>query len=86
MMRSTADSMVALVADEEAEHLARMATPWALMWRSNQAESHAVAMVWIGRRMNEMFRWIEIAMQTDELGAQLKRNQTAPEPAEPAQQ
>jgi hypothetical protein len=84
-MHSTADSMVALVADEETEYLARMATPWALMWRSDQVENHAVAMVWIGRGMNEMFRWIERAIQTDELGAQLKRNEAAPEHAEPPQ-
>ena len=72
MMLSPADSMVARAAEQEAEHAARMATPWALMWRSEKPENQALAMVWLGRRMGEMFWRFEIAMQVDALAAQLK--------------
>ncbi|MEY4359795.1 MAG: hypothetical protein RLZZ631_1281 [Cyanobacteriota bacterium] len=86
LMLSPADSMVAMAAEVEAEHAARMATPWMLMWSSDRPADHAMAMTWLGRRMGEMFWRFEIAMLVDEVGEKLKRAELAPEPAEPAQQ
>ena len=70
-MPSPADSMVARAADQEAEHAARMATPWLLMWRSERPEDHALAMCWMGRHLSEMLWRFELAMQVDRLAAQL---------------
>jgi hypothetical protein len=71
-MLSPADSMVARAAEQEAEHAARMATPWALMWRSEEPANQALAMAWLGRRINEMFWRFEIAARVDAVAAQLK--------------
>lgn len=86
MMLSPADSMVARTADAEAEHAARMETPWALLWKSNQPMDHAMAMTWLGRRMGEMFWRFEVAMLVDELGEQMQRNEPALTPGDGLQQ
>jgi len=71
-MLSPTDSMVGWTAEQEAEHAAGMATPWTLMWASDQPMDHALALAWLGRRMGEMFWRFEIAMQVDELRDQLR--------------
>ncbi len=64
--------MVARAAEAEAEHVARMAMAWALLWMSDEPMDHALALCWLGRHMDEMFWRFDIAMQVDALGAQLK--------------
>ena len=64
--------MVARAAQAEAEHAARMATSWLLLWMSVQPRHHALALRWMGRRMGEMLWRFEIAMQVNTLGAQLR--------------
>ena len=70
--------MVARAADQEAEHAARMATPWLLMWRSERPEDHALAMCWMGRHLSEMLWRFELAMKVDRLAAQLNKEGAAP--------
>lgn len=70
-MQNATDSMVAKAADQEAEHAARMATPWMLMWRSGRPEDYALAMCWMGRHLGEMLWRFELAMKVDRLAAQL---------------
>ena len=59
--------MVAWTAEQEAEHAARMETPWMLLWTCGEPTDRALALAWLGRRMGEMFWRFEIAMQVDEL-------------------
>jgi hypothetical protein len=63
--------MVGWTAEQEAEHAARMETPWMLLWSSDRPADHALALAWLGRRMGEMFWRFEIAMRVDALAAQL---------------
>ena len=65
--------MTAKAAREEAEHAARMETPWILTMSSKEPEEVAWGLTWMGCHLNEMMWRFWVSMEVDRLGMALTK-------------
>ena len=67
------DSFTAWTAREEAEHAARMRSPWLLVMGSKDPKTVASGLTWMGRHLGEMLWRFQVCMEVDRLGTALTK-------------